>query len=75
VNLQALPHIDSDSARAQRVRARCHTVLVARRARAVRTQGGAARRRRALESAAVGVFSLIYLCAVALFALQLNGAF
>lgn len=73
--LSALPRTDSDPARAKRVRARCHGVLAAKRTPVVDAHSGASRRWRAFESAAVGGFSLIYLCAVALFALRVNGAF
>jgi hypothetical protein len=62
-----LPALDSDAVRAERVRARCHRVLA--HGKSAPPKGRPCR----LEAALVGAFSVIYLCAVALFALKSQG--
>jgi hypothetical protein len=66
--LNGLPQAHSDDVRAERVRARCQRVL-----QDLRTPGPQDLRTAGLESALVGTFSVIYLCAVALFALKSQG--
>ena len=71
--LGALPQSHSDALRAERVRTRCHRVLARARARTQSVDTGTPLRSRPLEAALVGGFGLVYLCAVALFALKSHG--
>jgi hypothetical protein len=59
-----LPAIAADPARADRVRARCHGVLAARRASLERSRRRAAFWKRVVAPALVGGFCIIYICAV-----------
>ena len=53
-----------DAARADRVRARCHSLLAARRASVERARRRADLWKRVLAPALVGGFCIIYICAV-----------
>lgn len=72
--LAALRRRDSDRVRAERVRRRCHGVLARGRAPVIQTPARAARIWRVVESVVVGGFCVIYMCAVAVMAIQAHGA-
>jgi hypothetical protein len=71
--LAGLPRSESDARRSSRVRSRCHAILARQRAPVPALGSGSGRHRRALESAVVGGFCVIYLCAVAFVALRSHG--
>jgi len=65
--LAGLPRANSDAARSERVRARCHRTL------SRRSDVRISPLRRAIESAVVGGFCAVYLCLLALMALHTHG--
>jgi hypothetical protein len=67
--LAELPRPNSDGARAERVRARCHKAL----SRSKRPSVQPPPLRRAIESAVVGGFCAVYLCVLVLVALHTHG--
>ncbi len=67
--LAELPRPNSDGMRAERVRARCHRALSRSQRPAVQSPP----LRRAIESAVVGGFCAVYLCAMAIVALHTHG--
>lgn len=67
--LSELPRPNSDGMRAERVRARCHRALSGSRRPGVQPPPP----RRAIESAVVGGFCAVYLCALVLVALHTHG--
>jgi hypothetical protein len=71
--LGGLPRSQSDHDRAERVRIQCRRVLLRAQPRTPAVTTAAPRRRRLLESALVGAFGVVYLCAVVLFALKTQG--
>ncbi|MEO6222452.1 MAG: hypothetical protein ABIP90_04320 [Vicinamibacterales bacterium] len=67
--LAELPRSNPDTARSQRVRARCHAAMTRRRGGQVKAGSFS----RAVESAVVGGFCAVYLCALTLIALHSHG--
>jgi hypothetical protein len=71
--LAGLPLRDSNPARADRVRARCHRVLLRNAPAAPSVRRGPSPLRRALETAVVGGFCTAYLWLLAAVALRARG--
>jgi hypothetical protein len=74
-NLLHLPVLAPDRVRTERVRARCHAALAARRSEAARPLGRARFTAAVLEPALMGVLGLMYLAAVVHDVLRLRGMY
>lgn len=71
--LADLPQSTSDASRSERVRAQCHKVLERKRVTIIRAERRPLRPQHVLEFVLVGGFCVVYLCVVAVNALQTRG--